>query len=81
MKNLTEFKHKIKFVLTDIDDTLTSEGSLPSIAYEALWKLHDAGIKIIPTFALHFKKQIYKQLRLNNGKSVRNRFHYDSRFI
>ena len=48
MKNLTEFKHKIKFVLTDIDDTLTSEGSLPSIAYEALWKLHDAGIKIIP---------------------------------
>lgn len=48
MKNLNEFKHKIEFLLTDIDDTLTTKGQLPSVSYEALWKLHDAGIKIIP---------------------------------
>lgn len=48
MKNLNEFNTKIEFVLTDIDDTLTNEGQLPSISYEALWKLHDAGVKVIP---------------------------------
>jgi len=35
-------------VLTDIDDTLTSEGKLSSEAYQALWQLHDAQIAIIP---------------------------------
>ena len=48
MKNLKEFKSHIEFVLTDIDDTLTSEGQLHSNAYESLWKLHDAGLKVIP---------------------------------
>ncbi len=52
MKNLTEFspplKTKIEFVLTDIDDTITTEGQLGAKAYAALWKLHDAGIKVIP---------------------------------
>ncbi|MCR4266528.1 HAD-IIB family hydrolase [Nitratireductor sp. ZSWI3] len=38
----------IDFVLTDIDDTLTTDGRLPSIAYEALERLSDAGIKVIP---------------------------------
>lgn len=48
MKNLTDFNSKIEFVLTDIDDTITTEGQLKAGAYEALWKLHDAGLKIIP---------------------------------
>lgn len=48
MKNLSEFNSKIEFVLTDIDDTLTTEGQLTSEAYEAIWKLHDAGFKIVP---------------------------------
>ncbi len=38
----------IKYVFTDIDDTLTTHGRLPSNAYDALWKLHTAGFKVIP---------------------------------
>ncbi len=48
MKNLTDFNSKIEFVLTDIDDTLTTEGQLEAQSYEALWRLHDAGLKVIP---------------------------------
>jgi len=35
-------------VLTDIDDTLTLHGRLPAEAFDALWKLRRAGIKVIP---------------------------------
>ena len=38
----------IRCVLTDIDDTLTSDGRLPAAAYFALEKLHDAGIYVAP---------------------------------
>jgi HAD superfamily hydrolase (TIGR01484 family) len=48
MKNLNEFNSKIEFVLTDIDDTITTEGQLGAKAYASLWKLHHSGIKIIP---------------------------------
>lgn len=48
MKNLTDFNSKIEFLLTDIDDTITTEGQLHAEAYEALWKLSDAGLKVIP---------------------------------
>lgn len=52
MKNLTDFKNdlntKIEFVLTDIDDTLTTEGQLEANAYESLWRLYKAGLKIVP---------------------------------
>lgn len=48
MKSLEHFSQKIDFVLTDIDDTLTNEGQLGPEAYEALWKLQKAGIKLIP---------------------------------
>ena len=52
MKNLNEFSPKqqpnIQFLLTDIDDTLTTDGKLPRCAYDSLWQLHNAGIKIIP---------------------------------
>ncbi|HND86355.1 MAG TPA: HAD-IIB family hydrolase, partial [Pseudobdellovibrionaceae bacterium] len=48
MKPVSEFFSKVDFVLTDIDDTLTDEGLLGPEAYEALWKLHQAGIRVIP---------------------------------
>lgn len=35
-------------VLTDIDDTLTTEGRLTAAAYAALERLHAAGLKVIP---------------------------------
>src|SRR6476619_2794694 len=48
MKSLAEFKSRIDFVLTDIDDTLTDEGLLGPEAYTAMWKLAGAGIHVIP---------------------------------
>ena len=52
MRPLCEFPHedllKIKFVLTDIDDTLTTNGRLPAKSYHALEKLHQGGFKVIP---------------------------------
>lgn len=48
MKNASEFSSPLRFLLTDIDDTLTDEGQLGPEAYEALWALHRAGIHVIP---------------------------------
>ena len=38
----------IKVVLADIDDTITSEGSLTAAAYTALERLHRAGFIVMP---------------------------------
>ncbi|MDR1057912.1 MAG: HAD-IIB family hydrolase [Treponema sp.] len=38
----------IRFVLTDIDDTLTRAGKLHPRSYNALWELRVAGLKVIP---------------------------------
>jgi len=38
----------IRFVLCDIDDTLTVEGRLPAAAYAALERLEGAGIPVVP---------------------------------
>ena len=38
----------IRYVLMDIDDTLTREGKLTASSYSALWKLKEAGLKVIP---------------------------------
>ena len=47
MKNLSTMSlsqlQDIKFILTDIDDTLTSDGRLKSDAYEAMERLSDNG--------------------------------------
>lgn len=48
MKSLSEFNARVDFLFTDIDDTLTDEGLLGPEAYEALWKLKQANIKVIP---------------------------------
>ncbi len=39
---------KIKYLLTDIDDTLTNSGKIPGCAYQALENLQQIGIEIIP---------------------------------
>jgi len=38
----------IRYVLMDIDDTLTTAGKLSAAAYAALWRLHETGLKLIP---------------------------------
>jgi HAD superfamily hydrolase (TIGR01484 family) len=38
----------LRFVLMDIDDTLTKEGKLLAASYAALWKLREAGLRVIP---------------------------------
>ena len=43
-----EIALKISIVFTDIDDTLSSAGKILPVAYNALWQLHDAGLKIVP---------------------------------
>ena len=40
--------HRVRYVLCDIDDTITTSGKLTAQAYSALWDLHDAGIRVIP---------------------------------
>ena len=52
MLPLAEFSRaargRISMVLTDIDDTLTDDGRLPALAYGALERLRDAGIRVVP---------------------------------
>ncbi|MDR1418743.1 MAG: HAD hydrolase family protein [Treponema sp.] len=52
MKNISEMTageaSGIRYVLMDIDDTITSNGKLPAASYDALWKLHAAGLKVLP---------------------------------
>ena len=38
----------LRWVLADIDDTLTSDGRLEAAAYAALERLHDAGLHVVP---------------------------------
>jgi HAD superfamily hydrolase (TIGR01484 family) len=38
----------IRFVLMDIDDTITTGGKLLAESYGALWRLHDAGLVVVP---------------------------------
>jgi HAD superfamily hydrolase (TIGR01484 family) len=43
-----EARARVKYVLMDIDDTLTLNGKLPAAAYAALERLHEAGLKVVP---------------------------------
>ena len=55
MKPLAQFPasaaRAIRYVLTDVDDTLTCRGSLSAATYRALEGLRDAGIIIVPVTA------------------------------
>ena len=52
MQPLTGFpaadRRKVRFVLTDIDDTLTRAGRLPALVYAALERLQGAGLRVVP---------------------------------
>lgn len=49
MKPIAEFRtSSVQFLFTDIDDTLTDHGQLRAGAYEALWRLSENGIAVIP---------------------------------
>ncbi len=41
-------RRAVRFVLTDIDDTLTLDGRMPSAAFAAMERLREAGLKVIP---------------------------------
>lgn len=41
-------RKRIRYVLTDIDDTLTLQGLLPAAALAAMERLRDAGVAVIP---------------------------------
>ncbi|MDR2516620.1 MAG: HAD-IIB family hydrolase [Spirochaetaceae bacterium] len=41
-------KAAVRFILMDIDDTLTRDGKLSAAAYASLWDLHGAGFRVIP---------------------------------
>jgi len=43
-----QLSEKIRFVLTDIDDTLTNSGRIPGCAFQAMEELQSGGIKVIP---------------------------------
>ena len=44
----TACRAAIRYVLTDIDDTLTVDGRLPARAYDALERLEASGIQVVP---------------------------------
>jgi len=43
-----EERSSVRFILVDIDDTLTVGGKLPSASYDGLWQLRDRGYIVIP---------------------------------
>lgn len=47
---VTELSHpdRVRVVLTDIDGTLTDNGRLGADAYAAMWRLHEAGVRVVP---------------------------------
>jgi HAD superfamily hydrolase (TIGR01484 family) len=38
----------LRYILFDIDDTITRDGKLPAASYTALWELKEAGLAVIP---------------------------------
>ena len=44
----SHLKKSIRYVLTDIDDTLTLHGLLPAAVLAAMERLRDAGVAVIP---------------------------------
>lgn len=49
MEKISTFKNPgIKYLFTDIDDTLTTDGQLPAASYEKIWQLSQNGISVIP---------------------------------
>jgi HAD superfamily hydrolase (TIGR01484 family) len=47
MRPLEEFSGDVDGLLFDLDDTFLTHGLLTRAAYDALWDLHDAGLKLV----------------------------------
>lgn len=43
-----QLDHSVRYLFTDVDDTLTWEGKLPAATYNALEQLQKAGVQVIP---------------------------------
>lgn len=43
----TSAARAIETLFTDIDDTLTSAGRVPAVAYDALWRAEEAGLEVV----------------------------------
>ncbi len=43
-----EEARRVRYILMDIDDTLTTDGKLPAESYAALWQLHSSGLTVVP---------------------------------
>lgn len=39
---------RLRYLFSDIDDTMTDEGLLPATSLDAMWRLHEAGIRVVP---------------------------------
>lgn len=49
MKDISQLHAKdIRYLFSDIDDTMTTNGKLPANAYEMIWKLAKNGVHVIP---------------------------------
>lgn len=48
MKPVSDFNTEVRYLFTDIDDTLTDHGQLGAAAYRSLWELRNANIEVIP---------------------------------
>ncbi|MBW2151027.1 MAG: HAD family hydrolase, partial [Deltaproteobacteria bacterium] len=52
MKPIAQFpdhlKPQVRYVLTDIDDTLTIDGQITSVAFKAMERLKKSGIHVFP---------------------------------
>lgn len=48
MTPIEDFNSPIKYLFTDIDDTLTCEGRLQKEAFSGLWELYESGVQVIP---------------------------------
>ncbi len=43
----TELCRRLTYLFTDLDDTLTEDGLLPPESFRMVWRLHEAGIKVV----------------------------------
>lgn len=48
MQNISSLPSGIRYLFSDIDDTMTTHGKLPPAAYEMLWALTNKGVSVIP---------------------------------
>lgn len=39
---------RIRAIASDIDDTISTEGKIPAVAYDALWRAKEAGLVVLP---------------------------------